>query len=74
MTEQRMPEGFTEEQIREIAEHYDNISDDELLAELEAAWAAEEGCTLIEVPSVLVPAVEELIRVYEAAREDLKAS
>lgn len=73
MTKQRMPEGFTEEQIREIAEHYDNISDEELLAELEAAWA-EDGCTLIEVPSVLVPAVEELIRVYEAARADLKAS
>lgn len=73
MTNQRMPEGFTEEQIAAIATYYDNQSEDEELAELEAAWA-DEGCTLIEVPSVLVPAVEELIRVYEAAREDLKAS
>ena len=73
MTKQRMPEGFTEEQIRSIAEHYDNISDEELLEELEAAWATED-CTTMEVPRVLVPAIEELIRLYEAARADAKAS
>lgn len=73
MSKQQLPKGFSEEQIAAIAAYYDNQSEEDELAELEEAWAAEE-CTLIEVPSVLVPAVEELIRVYEAAREDLKAS
>ncbi len=50
MSKQRMPDGWTEEQIAAIATYYDNQSEDEELAELEAAWAAEEGCTLIGSP------------------------
>ena len=69
MSKQRMPQGFTETQIREIAEHYDNIADDDLVDELEAAWAAE-GTALLEVPRELVPTIEALIAAFEALRAD----
>ncbi len=72
MTNQQMPEGFTAAQIREIAEHYENLSEDELLAELETAWDAQD-MESIDVPSDLVPTVQELIKAYTALRATLNA-
>jgi hypothetical protein len=57
---QKLPAGWTEERIRQLAEYYDNQTEDEQVAEHEAALQAE-GHTVMVVPTELVPEVLKLI-------------
>ena len=57
---QRLPKGWTEEKIRKLAEYHDNLTEDEQVAEIEAAMNAE-GETLIAVPTELIPEILKLI-------------
>jgi hypothetical protein len=52
--------GWTLESVRELAEFYDNQSEDEQAAEHTAALHAE-GITVMVVPTELVPAIVKLI-------------
>ena len=54
------PPGWDQDRVRRVLEHYEQQSDDEAVAEDEAAYEATTH-TLIEVPVDLVPAVRELI-------------
>ena len=58
--EQTYPEGWDEKRIRKLAKHYDDQSEDEQVAEHEAAFLAE-GQTVMFVPTELVPAIVKLI-------------
>jgi hypothetical protein len=58
--EQTYPAGWDEERIRHLVEHYENQSEDEQVAEHEAAFRAE-GQTVMVVPTELVPAIVKLI-------------
>jgi hypothetical protein len=53
---QKFPPGLNEKQIRQVIEHYENQSEDEQDAEIEARLR-EEGITMIAVPNKLVPEV-----------------
>ena len=57
---QAYPDGWDEERIRKLAEHYDNQTEDEQVAEHEAAFLAE-GQTVMVVPTELVPEIVKLI-------------
>jgi hypothetical protein len=57
---QNLPPGWTEEGIRELAEYYDNLTEQEQAAEVEAALA-REGQTVMVVPTDLVPEIRKLI-------------
>jgi hypothetical protein len=59
-TKQAYPAGWDEERIRKLAEHYDNQTEDEQVAEHEAAFRAE-GQTVMVVPTELVPKIVKLI-------------
>ncbi len=61
MTNANYPPGWDEQRVREVLEHYENQSDDEAVAEDEAAWETISETT-IRVPTDLVPAVRDLIR------------
>ena len=54
------PPGWDEERVKRVLAHYEEQSQDEALAEDEAAHEAP-GQTFIEVPVSLVPAVRELL-------------
>ncbi len=54
MKKQRMPLGWTQKQIRELAAYHDNQTEEEQAAEIEAALA-QDGQTLMVVPTELVP-------------------
>jgi hypothetical protein len=56
----KFPEGWDEARVKRVLEHYEAQGDDEAVAEDEAA-AEQNGHTLMEVPSDLVPTVRELI-------------
>ena len=58
---QKYPPGWNEARVRKLAEHYDNQTDAEAVAEIEAALK-DENQTLMMVPTELVPEVVKLIR------------
>ncbi|MEM7734957.1 MAG: hypothetical protein AAF267_04130 [Deinococcota bacterium] len=61
-----LPKGFTEEQVKSILKHYETQTEDEAIAEDEAALALEE--TLMQVPLELVADVRALIAKRQAKR------
>ena len=60
MKKQRLPKGWTEEQIRKLAEYHDNMTEDQQVAEIEAALN-DENQTMMMVPTELVPEIVKLI-------------
>lgn len=60
MSDQRFPAGWDEERVRRVLDHYEAQTDEEALAEDEAAYE-QTGVTTMGVPVELVPAVRELI-------------
>jgi hypothetical protein len=52
--------GWDEQRVKEVLAHYEAQSEDEAVAEDEAAFESP-GQTVMEVPTDLVPAVRELI-------------
>lgn len=60
MKKPRFPEGCDEGRVAELIAHYEGQSDEEAVAEDEAA-TSEPGRTVMEIPSDLVPAVRDLI-------------
>lgn len=69
MKQGRFPTGWDEARVRRVLAHYEEQTEDEALAEDEAAFE-DQGQTFMEVPKDLVPAVRELIarhQVHEKA-------
>lgn len=60
MNQQEFPPGWDENRIREVIAHYENQTEEERLAEIEAARESE-GITMMAVPNELVPEVRALI-------------
>ena len=60
MKESRFPKGWDEERVRRILAHYESQSEEEAVAEDEAAWE-DSSHTFVEIPNDLVPTVRELI-------------
>jgi len=60
MKQARYPVGWDEARVKEVLAHYEQQSDDEAVAEDEAADESTTHTTM-EVPVDLVPAVRELL-------------
>lgn len=60
MGQPKYPLGWDDERVRRVLEHYATQSDEEAIAEDEAAYEATTH-TAMEVPADLVPLVRELI-------------
>ena len=60
MKERKFPPGWDEDRVERVLAHYERQSEEEAVAEDEAAWE-DKSRTFIEVPNDLVPAVRELI-------------
>jgi hypothetical protein len=58
----QFPPGWDEARVRDVIEYYENQTEDEAVAEDEAAFA---DSTMMAVPPPLVPEVRELIARYE---------
>ena len=66
MKQSKFPPGWNEERVKKVLAHYESQSEDESVAEDEAAYEAP-GQTIMEVPTDLVPAVRELIAKRKSA-------
>lgn len=60
MTDTKYPPGWDEERVKRVLAHYEQQTDDEAVAEDEAAYESTTH-TAMEVPVDLVPAVRELL-------------
>ncbi len=60
MKQNEFPPGWDEERVRSVIAYYDQQTEDEAVAEAEAALQ-HESSTLMKIPTELVPAVLELI-------------
>jgi 5-formyltetrahydrofolate cyclo-ligase len=57
---QELPSGWTEKRIRQLAEYYDNQTEEEQAAEIEAAWRSD-NVTMMPVPTERVSEVLRLL-------------
>ena len=64
--ENRFPPGWNAERVRRVLEHYERQTEEEAVAEDEAAFEEETG-TVFQVPKELVPKVRELIASHSSA-------
>lgn len=60
MKNNRFPPGWDEDRVREVLERYENQSEEEAVAEDEAA-SEDPSQTVMEIPNSLVSKVRELI-------------
>jgi hypothetical protein len=60
MKQPEFPQGWDEERVRRVLEHYEAQSDEEAVAEDEAAYESTTH-TAMEIPVELVPQVRELL-------------
>ena len=65
MQQHRFPPGWDEERVRKVLAHYEEQTEDEAVAEDEAAFE-DTTQTVMEVPHALVPAIRELIAKHHA--------
>lgn len=60
MSKNQYPPGWDEERVRRVLDHYEAQTDEEAVAEDEAAFEATTH-TAMDIPIELVPAVRDLI-------------
>ncbi len=64
MSQTTFPPGWDEERVRKVLAHYEEQTEDEAVAEDEAAFENRDQ-TIMEIPTELVPAVRELIAQHQ---------
>ncbi len=65
-TQNQFPLGWDEQRVRQTIEHYDRQSEDEAVAEDEAAFDNKDQA-FVQVPLELLPLVRELIAKHYAS-------
>jgi hypothetical protein len=65
--QQKFPPGWDAERAKRLIDHYDNVSEDELAAEDDAAAEEQDGRTVIAVPDSLLPAIRQLLATHKSA-------
>lgn len=68
MSTKEFPTGWDEERVKKLILHYEQQSDEEAIAEDEAAFE-ESAQTLVNVPHDLLPVVRELIAKHSTKNE-----
>ncbi|HWP60609.1 MAG TPA: hypothetical protein VNL14_22130 [Candidatus Acidoferrales bacterium] len=67
MKKNRFPPGWDEERVRKVLAHYEQQTEEEAVAEDEAAFE-DSSQAVIEVPKELLPAIRELIAKHKESR------
>ncbi len=67
MSESQFPAGWDAERVQRLIDYYEGLSEDEQVAEDEAAMAERDGQTVIAVPVELLPAIRRLLANHKSA-------
>ena len=73
MSTQKFPPGWGEQRVREVLAHYEDQTEDEQFAEIEAVREAQD-ITMMVVPTELAPEVRALIGRKEIESTDLETA
>jgi hypothetical protein len=67
MSESKFSAGWDAERVKRLIDHYEGLTEDEQVAEDEAAIVAErQGQAVIAVPDELLPEIRRLLAAYQA--------
>jgi hypothetical protein len=66
VSQQKFPPGWDEKRVKEMIAHYENQTEDEEFADIEATREADD-ITLMAIPSELVPEVRALLASKQSA-------
>ena len=64
MKQSKFPSGWDEERVRKVIAHYEDMTEEQEVAEDEVAFG-DQTRTVMEIPIELVPAVRELIAKHQ---------
>jgi hypothetical protein len=67
MKKTKFPAGWNEQRVRRVLEHYEQQTDEQAVAEDEAAFE-DSSQTVMEVPRELVPTIRTLIAKYKRSQ------
>jgi hypothetical protein len=67
MNESKFPAGWDAERVKRLIDYYEGLSEDEQVAEDEAASAERPGQAVITVPEELLPAIRRLLAAHKSA-------
>ena len=67
MSESKFPAGWDAERVKRLIDHYESLSEDELIAEDEAAAEPRPGQVVISVPVELLPEIRRLLAAHKTA-------
>jgi hypothetical protein len=67
MKQNRFPPGWDEEKVRRVLEYYERQTEEEAVAEDEAAYEQEE-LSMMEIPRELVSKVRELVAQHQSGK------
>ncbi len=67
MNKNKFPPGWDEERVRRVLTHYEHQTEEEAVAEDEAAYEQEDQ-SMVEIPVELVPKVRSLIAQHQARK------
>jgi hypothetical protein len=73
MGQSKFPKGWDEHRVKRVLDHYDTLTEDEAVAEDEAAWE-NASQTFMEIPNDLVPTIRELLAKRGESTESLTDS
>ncbi len=73
MKQSKFPKGWDEERVHKVLAHYEIQTEEEALAEDEAAYE-DRTQTTIDIPVELVPAVRELVAKYQTLQHPKTAA
>ena len=68
MKQNKFPPGWDEERVRRVLDHYEHQTEEQALAEDEAAYELEEQ-SMMEIPNALIPKVRNLIAQYQSQKQ-----
>ncbi|MDP8237562.1 MAG: hypothetical protein P9X24_00600 [Candidatus Hatepunaea meridiana] len=67
MKQNKFPPGWDEDRVRRVLSHYENQTEEEAVAEDEAAYE-HDGFCMLDIPNELVPRVRRLISQYQSGK------
>ena len=67
MSDSGFPAGWDADRVKQLIDHYERLSEEDLVAEDEATAELPPGQTLVTVPAKLIPAIRQLLAAHKAS-------
>jgi hypothetical protein len=67
MSQSKFPPGWDEQRVRRLIAHHEGLTEEEQVAEDEAAASEQAGQAVISVPEALLPAIRQLLATHKTA-------